>query len=89
MASRLLDEFAGLMRRSEAIGQGQGALSRRELEVLALVAEGLNNRSIAERLFISESTVKNHVRSIHEKLQVHSRMEAVVRAVRDGVLAIG
>lgn len=89
MASRLLDEFAGLMRRSEAIGEGQGALSRRELEVLALVAEGLNNRSIAERLFISESTVKNHVRSIHEKLQVHSRMEAVVRAVRDGVLAIG
>ena len=88
MASRLLDEFAGLMRRSEAIGRA-GRPVRRELEVLALVAEGLNNRSIAERLFISESTVKNHVRSIHEKLQVHSRMEAVVRAVRDGVLAIG
>lgn len=89
MASRVLDEFAGMMRRSEAIGEGQGALSRRELEVLTLIAEGLNNRAIAERLFISESTVKNHVRSIHEKLQVHSRMEAVVRAVRDGVLAIG
>jgi two-component system NarL family response regulator len=89
MASRVLDEFAGMMRRSEAIGEGQGALSRRELEVLTLVAEGLNNRAIAERLFISESTVKNHVRSIHEKLQVHSRMEAVVRAVREGVLAIG
>lgn len=89
MASRLLDEFAGLMRRSEAVGEGQGTLSRRELEVLALVAEGLNNRAIAEQLFISESTVKNHMRSIHEKLQVHSRMEAVVRAVRDGVLAIG
>lgn len=88
MAARLLDEFAGMMRRSEAIGEGPSALSRRELEVLVLVAEGLNNRAIAERLFISESTVKNHVRSIHEKLQVHSRMEAVVRAVRDGVLAI-
>lgn len=89
MASRVLDEFAGLMRRSEAIGEGRGALSRRELEVLTLMAEGLNNRAIAERLYISESTVKNHVRSIHEKLQVHSRMEAVVRAVREGVLAIG
>lgn len=89
MASRVLDEFAGMIRRSEAIGEGQGALTRRELEVLTLIAEGLNNRAIAERLFISESTVKNHVRSIHEKLQVHSRMEAVVRAVRNGVLAIG
>ncbi len=89
VASRLLDEFAVLMRRSEAVGEGPGALTPRELEVLSLVAKGLNNRAIGERLYISESTVKNHVRSIHEKLQVHSRMEAVVRAVRDGVLAIG
>ncbi|HEY7859188.1 MAG TPA: response regulator transcription factor [Candidatus Nanopelagicales bacterium] len=89
MTSRLLDEFAVLVRRNDASGEGSATLSPREREVLALVAEGLNNRAIAERLFISENTVKNHVRSIHEKLQVHSRMEAVVRAVRDGVLAIG
>ena len=88
MASRLLDEFAVLVRRSEAPAEGTGALSRRELEVLTLVAQGLNNRAIAEALFISENTVKNHIRNIHEKLQVHSRMEAVVRAVRDGVLQI-
>lgn len=89
MTSRLLEEFAVLVRRTDSAGEGSATLSPREREVLALVAEGLNNRAIAERLFISENTVKNHVRSIHEKLQVHSRMEAVVRAVRDGVLAIG
>jgi two-component system NarL family response regulator len=88
MAVRLLDEFAVLVRRSEVAAEGAGALSRRELEVLTLVARGLNNRAIAEALFISENTVKNHIRNIHEKLQVHSRMEAVVRAVRDGVLQI-
>jgi two-component system NarL family response regulator len=88
MAARLLDEFAVLVRRSEGASEGTAALSRRELEVLTLVAQGLNNRAIAETLFISENTVKNHVRSIHEKLQVHSRMEAVVRAVREGFLQI-
>ena len=88
MAARLLDEFAVLVRRQDGSTEGTGALSRRELEVLTLVAQGLNNRAIAEALFISENTVKNHVRNIHEKLQVHSRMEAVVRAVRDGVLQI-
>ena len=86
VVSRMLDEFAQLVRRSDAISDGAMALSARELEVLRLVADGLNNRTVAERLFISENTVKNHVRSIHEKLQVHSRMEAVVRARRDGLL---
>ena len=88
MATRLLDEFAVLVRRQDGPAEGTGSLSRRELEVLTLVAQGLNNRSIAEQLFISENTVKNHIRNIHEKLQVHSRMEAVVRAVREGVLQI-
>jgi DNA-binding NarL/FixJ family response regulator len=88
MATRLLDEFAVLVRRQDGPAEGSGSLSRRELEVLTLVAQGLNNRAIAERLFISENTVKNHIRNIHEKLQVHSRMEAVVRAVREGVLQI-
>jgi two-component system NarL family response regulator len=86
MAARMLDEFAVLVRRQDSLSGA--ALSRRELEVLSLVAQGLGNRAIADRLFISENTVKNHVRNIHEKLQVHSRMEAVVRAVRDGLLQI-
>ncbi|NBO45661.1 MAG: DNA-binding response regulator [Actinobacteria bacterium] len=88
VATRLLDELATMVRRSEQGAEGVGALSKREREVLGLVAEGLNNRAIAARLFISENTVKNHVRNIHEKLGVHTRMEAVVRAVREGVLTI-
>ena len=88
VATRLLDELATLVRRSERGPEGIGSLSKREREVLGLVAEGLNNRAIAAKLFISENTVKNHVRNIHEKLGVHTRMEAVVRAVREGMLKI-
>jgi len=58
-------------------------VSARELEVLQLVAQGLSNREIGKRLFISENTVKNHVRNILEKLQLHSRMDAVMYAVRE------
>jgi DNA-binding NarL/FixJ family response regulator len=58
------------------------------MEVLKLVAKGLNNRDIAKKLFISENTVKNHIRNILEKLQLHSRMEAVVYAVREKLLEI-
>ena len=61
-------------------------LTDRELEVLNLVARGLNNREIARDLYISENTVKNHVRNILEKLQLHSRMEAVMYAVREKLL---
>ena len=63
-------------------------LTERELEVLRLVARGMNNRDIARQLFISENTVKNHIRNILEKLQLHSRMEAVVYAVREKLLEI-
>jgi two-component system NarL family response regulator len=63
-------------------------LTAREMEVLRLVARGMNNRDIARELFISENTVKNHVRNILEKLQLHSRMEAVVYAVREKLLEI-
>jgi two-component system NarL family response regulator len=89
VASRLLDELALATRRNDVLGEGAGTLSRRELDVLRLIAQGLNNKAIAASLYISENTVKNHVRSIHEKLQVHSRMEAVVRAVREGLLQVG
>jgi DNA-binding NarL/FixJ family response regulator len=63
-------------------------LTPREMEVLQQVAKGLNNREIAKVLFISENTVKNHVRNILEKLHLHSRMEAVVYAVREKLLEI-
>jgi DNA-binding NarL/FixJ family response regulator len=88
MATKLLDEF----KQMSVIGRRQDVaaprLTERELEVLRLVARGLNNRDIAKDLFISENTVKNHVRNILEKLQLHSRMEAVMYAVREKLLDI-
>ena len=87
MASKLLTEFATMIKKSdERPALPVPRLTTRELEVLKLVARGLANRDIAGELFISENTVKNHVRNILEKLQLHSRMEAVVYAVRERIL---
>jgi LuxR family maltose regulon positive regulatory protein len=61
-------------------------LSERELEVLELLAEGLTNREIASRLFLSLNTVKAHTRNIYGKLGVHNRTQAVVRARALGAL---
>jgi DNA-binding NarL/FixJ family response regulator len=89
MASKLLNEFASMVKRSdERAGVPAPRLTDRELQVLKLVARGHNNRDIAKELFISENTVKNHVRNILEKLHLHSRMEAVVYAVRERLLDI-
>jgi DNA-binding NarL/FixJ family response regulator len=83
MASRLLTEFNVLSRRVEEERGNVPRLSDRELEVLRLVARGLSNREIATELVIAENTVKNHVRNILEKLQLRSRMEAAMYAVRE------
>ena len=61
-------------------------LSQRELEVLQLIAQGLSNREISERLFLALSTVKGHNRNIYGKLQVQRRTEAVARARELGLL---
>ncbi|WP_322750222.1 MULTISPECIES: response regulator transcription factor [unclassified Frankia] len=89
MASKLLTEFASMIKKADDRPQlPTPRLTDREMEVLRLVAKGLNNRDIAKQLFISENTVKNHIRNILEKLQLHSRMEAVVYAVREKLLEI-
>ena len=89
MASKLLNEFASMAKKEEEkVSAPRPRLTEREMEVLTLVAQGLNNRDIAKELFISENTVKNHVRNILEKLHLHSRMEAVVYAVREKLLEI-
>jgi DNA-binding CsgD family transcriptional regulator len=61
-------------------------LTARELEVLELLADGLRNRDIAERLFVSTKTVAHHVAAIMSKLGVRSRGEAVAQALRDGLI---
>ena len=89
MAAKLLTEFATMVRHGEDRknpGPPAPKLTDRELEVLKLIATGANNSKIAKTLFISENTVKNHVRNILEKLQLHSRMEAVMYAVREKIL---
>ena len=63
-------------------------LTARELQVLRLLAEGLSNREIAERLGISEHTIKFHIASILGKLQASSRTEAVTRGVRSGLIEL-
>ena len=89
MASKLLTEFATMVKKTDERQQVPvPRLTDREMEVLKLVAKGMNNRDIAKHLFISENTVKNHIRNILEKLQLHSRMEAVVYAVREKLLEI-
>jgi DNA-binding NarL/FixJ family response regulator len=87
MASKLLNEFNSLAKQAAEREQfPTPVLTARELEVLKLVAKGMSNKDVAEQLYISENTVKNHVRNILEKLHLHSRMEAVMYAVRKRLL---
>jgi two-component system NarL family response regulator len=84
MAIKLVNEFKQMsdVDRQQVLAP---RLTVRELEVLELVAQGLNNRLIGERLFISENTVKNHVRNILEKLHLHSRIEAAMYGMRENL----
>lgn len=59
-------------------------LTRREAEVLRLMAEGKSNKAIGEYLFISEKTVKNHVSSILQKMEVDDRTQAVINSIKNG-----
>ncbi len=83
MATKLLEEFVQM---SRGPAEPAAQLTTRELQVLRLVARGKSNRQIAEELFISENTVKNHIRNMLEKLQMKSRMEAAMYAVRSNLL---
>ena len=87
MAAKLIDEFKTMSRPDRSTGPAL-RLTERELDVLRLVAKGLSNRDVANRLAISENTVKNHVRNMLEKLQLHSRMEAVMYAVREKLVEL-
>ncbi|MGH9165110.1 MAG: response regulator [Acidimicrobiales bacterium] len=89
MASKLLVEFNALVKRVNERTQLPGpALTNREIEVLRLVAKGHSNREIGQLLYISENTVKNHVRNILEKLHLHNRMAAVVYAMKERLIDV-
>ncbi|MEO8693968.1 MAG: response regulator transcription factor [Acidimicrobiales bacterium] len=63
-----------------------GELTRRQAEILGLIAAGLSNKQIAQRLGVSLNTVRNHVRNTLARLDAHSKLEAVATAVREGLV---
>ncbi len=67
---------------------GADAITRREEEVLQLIADGCSTPEVAERLYISQKTVKNHLASIYQKLDARDRTQAVLRAVRIGIVRL-
>jgi len=64
------------------------SLTNREYEVLMLIAEGLNNKDIAERLYISEKTVKNHISNIFKKLELNDRVQAAIFAYKNNIIKL-
>ena len=83
IAARLIDYFATI--RPAAPPQVFPELSEREREILALIAQGHKNAEIAERLYLSPKTVRNHVTNILDKLQVADRAQAIIRAREAGL----
>lgn len=79
-AKKLLAEFTIVESKESEKNPENAMLSERELEILRFIAAGLSNKTITEKLFISLSTVKTHLRNIYSKLDAHSRTEAVAKA---------
>lgn len=77
------------IRHQHVQGAKQANLTEREQDVLVLLVEGLSNSQIAERIHISENTVKKHLGSIQEKLHLNNRVEVAVYAVREGLVNLG
>lgn len=75
-----------LFRRTVAPPSADSALTERETALLAALADGRSYQAVGDALGISINTVRNHIRSVYEKLQVHSRSEAVSKALRDGLI---
>ncbi|RQD69933.1 MAG: DNA-binding response regulator [Tindallia sp. MSAO_Bac2] len=76
------------LEQSEEIADKKVSLTKREYEILTLIADGLNNREIANTLFISEKTVKNHVSNIFKKIKVGDRTQAAIYAFRNKIKSI-
>jgi DNA-binding NarL/FixJ family response regulator len=85
---RLIERYAGRGARTE-LTPDLSSLTEREVEVLRLMARGLNNEAIGQTLFVSEATVKTHVAHILDKLQVENRVQAVVAAYESRLVTPG
>jgi DNA-binding NarL/FixJ family response regulator len=88
MGGKLFDTVSHLLKHRELKNSRRPSLTGREIEVLQLVAEGSTSKEIGLQLFISENTVKNHVRNILDKLGLRSRNEAVMYALREDLISI-
>lgn len=88
MAGKLFDATRQMLRHRELFAARKPTLTGREIEVLELVALGHTSRDIGKALFISENTVKNHIRNVLDKLGLHSRNEAVLYAIRENLIAL-
>jgi DNA-binding NarL/FixJ family response regulator len=82
IATRVLDRFAEISHEF----QNSPAFSDREMEILGLISKGLANKDIAAKMFVSESTVKTYIQSIFHKLGVNDRAQAVMEAIKRGIL---
>lgn len=81
VAQRLMDEVTGARKSRET-------LTMRELDILKLVAQGMNNRSIANALILSEKTVKTHISNILMKLNLNDRTQAAIYALKEGIVPL-
>ncbi len=88
MAGKLFDVTRHLLRHQELLASRKPTLTGREIEVLELVADGKTSREIGDLLYISENTVKNHIRNILDKLGLHSRNEAVLYAIKENLISL-
>jgi DNA-binding NarL/FixJ family response regulator len=87
MTAKMFHEYTRLSSQNQ-LGTSSGKLTRREFDVLSLVAHGESNRAIAKKLFISEKTVKNHLTNIFQKLGVEDRTQAAIHAVKNRLVKI-
>lgn len=85
LVSRLLNKDTD--ERKNKLPKGD-ALTKRELEVISMIGEGLKNKEISERMFISEATVRHHLSSIYGKLNVDDRLNLVIHAYRNGIVKV-
>jgi DNA-binding NarL/FixJ family response regulator len=88
MGGKLFSALRDLLRHHGATMQREPELTGRELQILTMVGQGQTSREIAGELYISENTVRNHVRNILDKLGMKSRFEAVTWAQREGLLEL-